>query len=133
MNLKDAVLMSSVFRPGPGDTVLTNWQVFEIQLPGLDAPSVHLVGSADDGYGRVCSPVQAFDPGDVPSCRTRSRRYFLKGPPAQSLHPDADYILGVWLEATTLKNPREACHFLENDTALAQLAQRLPVTPDRTD
>nr|MCP5285407.1 hypothetical protein [Burkholderiaceae bacterium] len=78
----------------PTDT-LHDWAVFEVLIPELGEPTVHVVGYIRcDGEGRALSPVQGFD--SVTRCvATRSGSvYRLAGIPGMS--SDAEYVWSRW-------------------------------------
>lgn len=89
---------------------LTSWAAYEVQVPGLDVPTIHIAGYAErEGTGRVTSPVGAID-APRRSVVTRSGRvYRLIGPPG--LSGDALYVwqrwLGIW-NATVLSDAAPA-------------------------
>lgn len=95
--MQDA-LANSIWRPRSvsqePETKLTNWAVFSVDFPG-DKPTIHFAGYA--GYeGRVCSPVQTYDP-TTRRGRTRSGRVYELLKDRKGLNGDAEYVWRNWL------------------------------------
>ncbi len=82
--------------PAPGideqpHVILTRWSVMEL----ADTNTRHFVGfKADEGQGRVSSPIQTFDREAMTGVTRSGRIYKLEGPRGQ--HPDADYVWRIW-------------------------------------
>jgi len=83
---------SVVDRP---EVALSRWRLYEISSAFSEAPTLHLVGWANEtAQGQVSSPVQHFDPASR-LCVTRSgRRYRLIGQPSHC--DDAAFVWLAW-------------------------------------
>jgi len=95
--MKEAV-KNSIWRPlsvsQEPETRLTNWAVFSVELEGGE-PTIHFAGYA--GYeGRVCSPVQQYDPTTRRGV-TRSGRVYELTEDRAGLRGDAAYVWGNWI------------------------------------
>lgn len=90
---------TSIWRPcsveQEPETILTQWRVFEVAGDFDSVPTtIHFVGYA--GYeGRVCSPVQTYDPTTRRGITRSGRVYELSGP--SGWNSDADYVFRRWL------------------------------------
>jgi hypothetical protein len=76
---------------------LVRWRVFEVDFGSLDGKTIHFVGSHESfGGGRVCSPVQTYDP-ETKRGITRSGRIYelIRNAGYDS---DAEYVWGMWLK-----------------------------------
>jgi hypothetical protein len=76
------------------DVTLTDWAAFEVLVPELGAPTIHVVGY-NATEGRVSSPVVKVDAGQHSVVTSTGRVYRLKGSPG--LNGDAQYIWRRWL------------------------------------
>jgi hypothetical protein len=79
------------------NVTLTSWAAYEVQIPGLDGPTMHVAGYIEwEGSGRVTSPLRAMD-ALRRSVVTRSGRvYRVTGGPG--LSGDAEYAWRRWLK-----------------------------------
>lgn len=77
---------------------LVSWAAFEVLIPKLGKPTLHVAGVEEGaGGGRVSSPVAEVD-STRRSIVTRSGRvYRLGGPPG--LGGDAEYVWQRWVES----------------------------------
>ncbi|WP_243375498.1 hypothetical protein [Geotalea sp. SG265] len=77
-------------------TKLTHWAVRRVSADfEAKGDSVHFVGYT--GYeGRVCSPLQDYEPGKMVAISRSGRRYELVGPPGH--HNDAEWVWGLYLK-----------------------------------
>ncbi|WP_425258158.1 hypothetical protein ACPOLB_21880 [Rubrivivax sp. RP6-9] len=89
---------------------LTSWAAFEVQVPGLDAPTIHVAGYAEwEGSGRVTSPLKSVDAQRRSVVTSSGRVYRLQGGPG--LSGDAEYVWRRWLRlwnATELSDATSA-------------------------
>lgn len=78
------------------DDQLLSWAAFEALVPGLEGPTIHLVGYIErEGAGRVTSPLIGVD-RTTRTFTTRSySTYRLVGAPG--LSGDAEYVWKRWL------------------------------------
>jgi len=94
--IEDAI---SIWRPASvldePESYMTNWSVFKVKGVEIDdIETVHFVGNCD-GEGRVCSPVQTYDPTTKRGVTRSGRIYVLVG---KSWHDsDALYVWRHWL------------------------------------
>jgi len=78
--------------------VLTSWSAFEVLIPRLGKPTLHVAGWAvDEGSGRVSSPVVTIDERQRRIVTRSGRVYGLNGDPCD--HPDVAYLVQAWLQA----------------------------------
>lgn len=73
---------------------LTSWAAHEVEVPGLEGPSVHIAGDNGTG-GRVTSPVQRIEATTRSVVTSTGRVYRLHGAPG--LSGDAEYVWRRWL------------------------------------
>ena len=97
-NIMKEAVNNSIWRPlsvsQEPETRLTNWAVFSVELAGGE-PTIHFAGYA--GYeGRVCSPVQQYDPTTRRGVTSSGRVYELTEGHA-GLNGDAAYVWANWL------------------------------------
>lgn len=87
-------------RPG---IVLTDWHVFEVQLPSRGARTRHFAGyNITDREGRASSAIVAFD-AETGRGRTCSGRvYELRG--AAGFNGDGEYVWHRWLSINSAKD-----------------------------
>ena len=77
--------------------ILTNWLAFEVLIPRLGSPTLHIAGwAADEGGGRVSSPVVSIDERQCCVVTRSGRVYALHGEPSD--HPDVAYLVQQWTE-----------------------------------
>lgn len=74
---------------------LESWAVFEVTLPGLSGPTLHVVGHVDDGTGRVSSPLVNIDEAARSVVTRSSRVYRLVGRPG--LGGSGEYVWNRWV------------------------------------
>jgi len=96
--IQTSAINASIWRPNSVDqepeTRLTNWAVFRVDFPG-DEPTIHFAGYT--GYeGRVCSPIETYDPVTKRGV-TRSGRIYELVADRSGLNRDAAYVWGNWL------------------------------------
>lgn len=82
------------------ETVLTQWQVVEVNNPNGSGWDTHFIGYADY-EGRVCSAVQTYDPTNRRGITASGRVYELLGKSGHN--GDAEYVFKRWL--TIYGNP----------------------------
>jgi len=101
------------------NVTLTSWAAYEVQVPGLDVPTIHVAGYAEwEGSGRVTSPLQSIDAQHRSVVTSTGRVYRLAGAPG--LSGDAEYVWRRWVRlwnATELSDATAA--LLEQFTAAA--------------
>ncbi len=74
---------------------LTSWGAFEVLIPRIGRPTMHVVGySNEGGEGRVSSSFTKLNAERGQVISKSGRAYRLEGPPG--LHPDADYVWQQW-------------------------------------
>lgn len=76
------------------ETILTQWQVVEVENPDGSGWDVHFVGWAEY-EGRVCSAVQTYDPTTRRGVTRSGRVYELRG--SSGNNRDASYVFDRWL------------------------------------
>lgn len=77
------------------DVTLTSWGAFEVLIPRIGRPTMHVVGYSNEGReGRVSSSFTKLDAKRGQVITKSGRVYRLEGPP--ELHPDADYVWQQW-------------------------------------
>lgn len=77
------------------DVTLTSWGAFEVLIPRIGRPTMHVVGySNEGGEGRVSSSFTKLNAERGQVISKSGRAYRLEGPPG--LHPDADYVWQQW-------------------------------------
>lgn len=82
----------SMYRPGPETRVqIRSWSVREVDA--FDVKSRHLCGVVDSD-GRVCSPIQEFDPETMEATTRSGKIYEIVGWPGTD--PDAEYVWSMW-------------------------------------
>ncbi len=75
---------------------LVDWGAFEVLVPELGAPTIHVAGvRAASGEGRVSSPVAKVDGDGRCVVTSTGRVYRLMGPPG--LRGDGRYVWSRWL------------------------------------
>lgn len=75
---------------------LVCWGAFEVLVPELGAPTIHVVGiRAPSGEGRVSSPVEKVDAATRCVVTSTGRRYRLVGAPG--VQGGADYVWRRWV------------------------------------
>lgn len=75
---------------------LVFWGAFEVMVPELGAPTIHVVGiRAQSGEGRVSSPVAKVDAPNRSVVTSTGRVYRLVGAPG--VQGDADYVWRRWV------------------------------------
>jgi len=97
--LAEIAIAASIWRPASvtqePETHLTQWRVLKVKGDIDGADTIHFVGYA--GYeGRVCSPVQTYDPSTMRGVTRSGRVYELVGHPG--FNGDAMYTWGMWLD-----------------------------------
>lgn len=107
------------------DDKLTCWRAFEALAPGLDGPTIHLVGYVErEGAGRVTSPLMGMD-RITRTCTTRScSSYRLVGAPG--LNGDAEYVWRRWLRLWSAEVVRGATEDVLRE--LESGVQAMPIT-----
>lgn len=90
----------SVWLPPTADeqpeVALVCWGAFEVLVPELGAPTIHVVGLRDAvGEGRVSSPVAKVDAPSRSVVTSTGRVYRLIGAPG--MQGDANYVWRRWL------------------------------------
>lgn len=86
------------------ELVLTDWAVFEVQLPGNSSRSRHFAGyNVTDRDGRASSAIVEFDPTTWRGVTESGRVYGLRGMPGFT--PDGEY---VWRQSLSIKGVTEA-------------------------
>lgn len=75
------------------EITLTFWHL--IKVAGDDLTTLHLIGRADTGGGRVSSAILDFDQERLVAKTVSGRVYKLEG--AQSIDDDALYVLEHWI------------------------------------
>jgi len=82
-----------LFRPDDEIRIsIDRWSIKEVTSPHLDATR-HLVGIVD-GFGRVCSPIQNFDPNAMEATTRSGKIYELCGEPG--IASEAEYVFTQW-------------------------------------
>ncbi|ALV07721.1 hypothetical protein [Roseateles depolymerans] len=77
------------------DAVLTSWRAFEVEVPGLAGPTIHIAGYIGaEGCGRVTSPIEELDAANRSVVTSSGRVYQLRGAPG--LNGDAEYVWAKW-------------------------------------
>lgn len=85
-----------LFRPDDEIRVeIDCWSVKEVTGSHILDPTRHLVGIVD-GFGRVCSPIQDFDPETMEVTTRSGKIYELCGEPG--IASDAEYVFTRWCE-----------------------------------
>ena len=85
-----------LFRPDDEIRVeIDCWSVREVHCAGLDQPTRHLVGIVD-GFGRVCSPIQDFNPETMEATSRSGKIYELYGEPG--IASNAEYVFDHWCD-----------------------------------
>lgn len=75
---------------------LVDWGAFEVLVPELGTPTIHVAGvRTASGEGRVSSPVARVDGAGRCVVTSTGRTYRLIGPPG--LQGDANYVWNRWL------------------------------------
>lgn len=75
---------------------LVSWGAFEVFVPELEAPTIHVAGMKQVGAtGRVSSPVVKVDVATRSVVTSTGRTYRLLGAPG--LQGDASYVWSRWL------------------------------------
>ena len=94
------------------ETRLTQWRVFKVKgLPDV-GETIHFVGYA--GYeGRVCSPVQEYDPMTKRGVTRSGRVYELLGPSGHN--GDAMYVWARWCHINNIEEVTDITEGYEND------------------
>lgn len=78
------------------ELVLTDWAVFEVQLPGNSSRTRHLAGyNVTDREGRASSAIVEFDPATWRGVAQSGRVYGLRGRPGFTA--DGEYVWRRWL------------------------------------
>lgn len=78
------------------DVSLVSWGAFEVLVPELGAPTIHIAGLLERaGEGRVSSPVAKVDGAGRCVITSTGRVYRLVGAPG--LQGDASYVWGRWV------------------------------------
>jgi hypothetical protein len=108
---------------------LTRWAAFDVLIPELGSPTVHVVGFfSEAGEGRVTSPVSRLK-GSQRACVTRSgRTYRLDGPPG--LNSQALYVWRQWKATWKVEvrgDATDAMEALLNADAKAAGGEHLPL------
>jgi hypothetical protein len=91
---------SSIWRPASvssePETTLIAWRVFRVtNLSASESETYHFCGRTSYGEGRVCSPIQSYDPTTRRAVTRSGRVYELVG---ESGHDkDAIYVWKKWL------------------------------------
>ncbi len=115
--LADSAVRASIWRPSSvqvePQTTLTGWRVYEVD-GGNDYPiTIHFVGWA--GYeGRVCSPIQEYDPTTKRGITRSGRVYELKG--SSGHNRDAAYVWGVWCDRNNIVDVKDITHEYDTDS-----------------
>jgi len=101
-NIIPADLVSGgVHRPGPETRVMIdNWSVREVNSAG--EATRHLCGTVG-GEGRVCSPIQDFDPGKMEFVSRSGKIYEAIGWPRTG-QTDAEFVWSQWCSLNGIKN-----------------------------
>lgn len=88
---------TSIWRPASvqqePETRLTQWRVFKVKGLPHEEETIHFVGRAE-WEGRVCSPVQTYDPTNKRGVTRSGRVYELLGPSGHN--GDAMYVWARW-------------------------------------
>ena len=106
---------NSIWRPRSveqePETRLTQWRVFKVK--GLDGDNVttHFVGRAD-WEGRVCSPVQTYDPTTKRGVTRSGRVYELLGDSGHN--GDAMYVWARWCNINDIVEVEDVTAEYEN-------------------
>lgn len=75
---------------------LVSWGAFEVLVPELGAPTIHIAGLHERaGEGRVTSPVAKVDGASRCVVTSTGRVYRLIGPPG--MQGDAEYVWRRWV------------------------------------
>ena len=78
------------------ELTLTDWAVFELQLPGNPGRTRHLAGyNVTDREGRASSAIVEFDPATWRGVTKSGRVYGLRGMPG--LSGEGEYVWRQWL------------------------------------
>lgn len=88
---------------------LVYWGAFEVLVPELGAPTIHVAGVRAGGEGRVSSPVAKVDAANRCVVTSTGRNYRLLGAPG--LQGDATYVWNRWVwkwNATVLSDATPA-------------------------
>lgn len=106
---------TSIWRPRSvehePETRLTQWRVYRVEGIG-DEQTTHLVGYG--GYeGRVCSPVQSYDPTTKRAITRSGRVYELLGD--SGYNRDAMYVWSRWCDMNGVTNIEDVTEVYEND------------------
>ena len=105
----------SIWRPRSVDqepeTRLTQWRVFKVKgIPG-EGETIHFVGRAE-WEGRVCSPVQTYDPTNKRGVTRSGRVYELLGPSGHN--GDAMYVWSKWCTINNIEEVTDLTAEYEN-------------------
>lgn len=77
------------------EIILTDWHVFEVQLPGLEERTRHFAGqNMTDREGRTSSAIVTFDAANGRGVTQSGRVYQLKG--SSNLRGDGEYTWNRW-------------------------------------
>lgn len=97
-DIEKIAIASSIWRPKSvteePETTLTNWAVFSVNIPG-EKPTIHFAGYTGS-EGRVCSPVQTYDP-ETRCGITRSGRIYKLAQGREGLNGDSIYVWSHWV------------------------------------
>lgn len=108
------------------NVTLTSWAAYEVQVPDLDAPTIHVAGYAEsEGSGRVTSPLRSVDAQHRSVVTSSGRVYRLAG--GAGLSGNAEYVWRRWLrlwDATVLSDATST--LLEQFTSAAATGAELP-------
>lgn len=88
---------------------LVHWGAFEVLVPELGAPTIHVAGFRVGGEGRVSSPVAKVDATNRCVVTSTGRVYRLLGAPG--LQGDSTYVWERWVwkwHATVLRDAAPA-------------------------
>lgn len=95
------------------EVVLVSWSAFEVLVPRLGKPTIHVAGVEEAcGDGRVSSPVCKVDAPNRSVVTSTGRTYRLVGP--AGLHGNAEYVWQRWVHSWDAEILREAASALLN-------------------
>lgn len=113
--LQAFVESNSIWRPASvqqePETRLTQWRVFKVKGLPDEAETIHFVGRAE-WEGRVCSPVQEYDPTTKRGVTRSGRVYELLGPSGHN--GDAMYVWARWCHINNIEEVTDVTAEYEN-------------------
>jgi len=85
----------SIYRPPEGERVvhITSWSVREVGIKEIEESTRHLCGLVYQD-GRVCSPIQEFNPENMVFTTRSGKHYCVVGSPGSSM--DSEYVWNRW-------------------------------------